>query len=784
MKIGILTLFWGNNNWGGNLQGYALKHFLENRYPDCTVDLIKYRSGVNVIYKNKYQQMLQYGPLEAAAKITEKVIKRRNPAQKLLVKRNALFRDFQQSQLTNLCVYTDADLQELAEQYDCLICGSDQIWNPNVAKPGYFLSGVDGCRKVAYAASIARDALSAKETAATIPLIEKFDYVSVRERTGKNILDKALGGKLSVYEVLDPAMLLPASCWDKLITEDVEKPPYALAFFFSDSSAYRDRLAQYCQSKNLQLITIPHAARYIKGDEAGAGEKQYDVGPVEFLRLFKHATCVFTDSFHGAVFSINFQKNFCVFERDKNTRVSKNSRLYDLLKKFGLSNRLVSEKPDFTKAMDTPIDYDRVNAQLEIYRQESAAYLDMALTGIVPKAPRQPVTIADLKAKECCGCGSCELICPKNAITMQTDEEGFLSPSVDMDKCVRCGLCVKQCVQYSPQEREDNTLHSTYLSYNPDEAIRAGSSSGGMFYPIAKAFIDRGGVVYGASFDGNFAVKHIRVSDAENLQALTKSKYVQSSLQDIYAPLLDDLATGKDVLFSGTPCQVAAVYALAKRKKLLDKLYLIDFICHGVPSPGLWQSYLRTIFGNLQIRSINFRDKQRAGWHDFHFRVKYGKRGDLNESHERNAYMCSFLSDKNLRQSCYNCRYKANAYISDITLGDAWKVEKDYPQWADDKGTSLFIIRSEKGAQLADSANAHLFVRQADYAQWVQLNPSLVSPTGKPAGRKAFFAQYQQLSERGFWKAAGKRSIKAKVKYAAKRTLKILHLDKLIRKLH
>lgn len=782
MKIGILTLFWNNNNWGGNLQGYALKHFLESRYPDCSVDLIKYRSGANVIYKNKYQQMLQYGPLEAAAKIAEQVFKRKNPAQKLLVKRNELFQAFQQAQLTNQTVYTDADLQELAEQYDCLICGSDQVWNPNVAKPGYFLAGVDGCRKVSYAASIARDRLSLKEAAAMIPLIEKFDFVSVRERTGKNILDNALDSKKPVYEVLDPALLLPTGCWEDLIADAPEEAPYALAFFFSDSSAYRERLAGYCQEKNLKLITIPHATRYIEGDEAGAGEKRYDVGPVEFLQLFKHAACVFTDSFHGTVFSINFGKNFCVFERDKNTRVSKNSRLYDLLGKFDLSGRLVSEKSDFAKAMDTPIDYDRVNGLLQNYRQESAAFLDMAVQGIVPKPPRQPITVAELKKKECCGCGSCQLICPRNAITMVTDGEGFLSPVVDMDKCVQCGLCIKHCVQFNPRQREDNVLHSTYLSYNPDETIRAESSSGGMFYPIAQDFIRTGGIVYGAAFDEGFAVKHIRVADEAGLKALTKSKYVQSNLQDIYGPLLDDLADGKEVLFVGTPCQVAAVYSLVSDKKRLDKLFLMDFICHGVPSPGVWQSYLRTMFGNLHIGSVSFRDKQKAGWHDYHFRVKYGKCGDLNESHEMNAYMRSFLFCGNMRQSCYNCQYKAGAYVSDFTLGDAWKIEKDYPQWADDKGTSLMIVRSQKGQQLLARIRQDILLRETAYENWGKFNPSLMHSTVRPAGRNRFFEKFRSMPEQEFWRDMQAIPPKARVKYFAKRTVKVLGLEKALRK--
>lgn len=415
MRVGILTLFHGNNNWGGDLQGYALKAYIEDNFKNTNVDLIKYRSGVNVIYKSKFEQMEQYGPSEVIKKISERIVKRKTPADGLLKKRNELFEQFQKCYLTNDHVYTDEELSELAKEYDCLICGSDQIWNPNVARPGYFLKGIEGTRKVSYAASIARDRLSDKEASAMIPLIEKFDFISVREKTAKKILDGYLKGKKSVYEVLDPALMRTREQWSEFIgTERYETEPYALMFFFSDSSAYRSRIEAYCHNHGLKLIGIPHAATYIKSDEAGNYEKAYDVGPVEFLRLFRDASYVFTDSFHGSAFSIIFQRQFCVFERDKNTKTSKNSRLYDLLAKFQVSDRLVRNAEDVDDVLRKEIDYLKVNAILEKERTTSVEFLKSALGHCEEKQKKKEVTVADFQKKSCCGCGLCAQVCPKN----------------------------------------------------------------------------------------------------------------------------------------------------------------------------------------------------------------------------------------------------------------------------------------------------------------------------------------------------------------------------------
>ena len=779
MRVGILTLFHGNNNWGGNLQGYALKAYIEDNFENASVDLIKYHSSVNVIYKSKLEQMEQYGPSEIVKKISERVIKKKTPVDELLKKRNKFFEQFQNSYLTNKHVYTDEELQELANEYDCLICGSDQIWNPNVARPGYFLKGVTGTRKISYASSIARDRLSDKEARVMIPLIEKFDFISVREKTAKTILDSYFKGEKEIFEVLDPAFMRTREQWSEFIgSERYETEPYALMFFFSDSSSYRSRIEMYCQSRGLKLIGIPHATTYIRSDEDENYEKAYDVGPVEFLRLFRDASYVFTDSFHGSAFSIIFQRQFCVFERDKNTKTSKNSRLYDLLAKFQLSNRLIRNVENVDSVLKKEIDFKKINDILERERTVSGKFLKRAL-GDCERKQKKEVTVADFQKKSCCGCGLCVQVCPKKCIELQQDKEGFYYPFVKQSRCVKCGHCVKKCVRTM---QSNQSLTETYIGYNANEAVRKESSSGGIFNAIVSTFIDSGGVVFGAAFDDAYSVRHIRIESKENISQIMKSKYVQSDLKYVFDELAVELKNGHPVLFSGTPCQVAAVCQFADSLGLREKLYTIDFICHGVPSPGVWKSYLGYISEKSEVSEVNFRDKSHAGWHDYYLHIKYGDNSQMNESHELNAYMRLFLSDRNIRPSCYYCNFKSDNYMSDLTLADAWKIEKEYASWADDKGTSLFIIRSHKGENLLAQCDSHLKLRKSNYEFWSRMNPSLVTRTQIGEGRKELFSDFSKLEEKKFWEKYSRVSKKKKIRYMAKKIAKATGIERTLRK--
>jgi coenzyme F420-reducing hydrogenase beta subunit len=791
LKIGILTLFHGNMNWGGVLQGYALKTLLSNTYKNAQVDLLIYHDGYSVVYPSVWKQLLQYSPTDIVRQGLKRFVRQKTPSIAVRMKnRKQLFEDFTAQCTTNTKQYTKDSLISAARKYDCLICGSDQIWNPNVARPGYFLETVtDECIKISYAASIARNDLSKHEREVMIPLIARFDAISVREKTAKTILERYLPFGKIVTETLDPVLMLPRSEWDKLVRDvPPDKEKYALVFFFSESYAYRKHIAAYCQAHSLRLKFIPFAMqKYMKSDEQGTCDRLYDVGPREFVHLFRDAQCVFTDSFHGSVYSILFQKPFGVFERDKQNKVSKNSRLYDLLEKFNLSGRLVRDVGSLETVMQAPVDYDTLENLLNTYRKLSLAFLTNSIglafstcASCEGESRLECVTVADIPRAVCCGCSLCAAVCPKECIRYEPDEEGFTYPVVEVAKCVRCGACLLRCVGYRP----DSVRHDTpriYLGFHKQPAVREKSSSGGIFHALASNVLANGGVIYGAAMDNAFQVHHIRVDQVAGLMPLMASKYVQSNLREVYPLLLKDLIEGLPVLFSGTPCQVGAIKRMADRETLGDALILVDFVCHGVPSPGIWKSYMQYLLRKGPIREILFRSKVN-GWHDYHFAVTYAQNKHFSQSHELDPFMRSFLSNKNIRPSCYECSYKGDFYASDITLADAWKIEKNYPAWADDKGTSLIIVRTEKGAKLFNEIANSIEMRPTDYSKWAGYNPSLISATSEPSSRSAFFKAYRETETVIFWQMQSKIPVKKRVHYLLKQVLHKTGLGKAARR--
>ena len=319
--------------------------------------------------------------------------------------------------------------------------------------------------------------------------------------------------------------------------------------------------------------------------------------------------------------------------------------------------------------------------------------------------------------KMCCGCKACAQICPRHCITFKEDNEGFAYPFINKNKCINCHLCEKICpFQY---DKKETTPVRVYAAYNKNPEERRKSSSGGMFILMAQNVIDSGGVVFGAVFDETWMVKHIYAETIEDVYPMLQSKYVQSDVGNSYSQVRDFLKHGRIVLFCGTPCQVSGLKHFLRKD--YPNLITVDFLCHGVPSPGVWRKYLKAeIFPlaqsartgknsvlNLSINAVSvitdieFRDKSYRGWKKYSFvvRQKSTSKVDkntvlLSDSHYTNPFMKGFLSDVFLRPSCYDCKCKNGKSGSDVTLGDFWCADKVDEKIDDDKGLSLILINN------------------------------------------------------------------------------------------
>lgn len=338
--------------------------------------------------------------------------------------------------------------------------------------------------------------------------------------------------------------------------------------------------------------------------------------------------------------------------------------------------------------------------------------------------------------EQCVGCNACVQRCPKACIAMVEDHEGFLYPKIDLGICIDCGICEKVCpvIHQAESPKEEP---ATYACYNKDQEIRKQSSSGGIFTLLAETILAKDGVVFGARFDQNFDVIHDYTETVDGLKAFRGSKYVQSRVGETYMQAERFLKDGREVLFSGTPCQIAGLKRFLRKE--YSNLLSVDFICHGVPSPKVWRMYKQSLLDKVeknsvsattktQFTDIQFRDKT-EGWKKFSFAATI-RVADQNTVLQRepfmnNIFMKGFLKDLYLRPSCYACPAKQFKSQSDLTIADYWGIQHAHPEIDDDKGASLVFVNSDRGCSIFDHLQKDIDFIKSSYANAIQYNPSV-----------------------------------------------------------
>lgn len=349
--------------------------------------------------------------------------------------------------------------------------------------------------------------------------------------------------------------------------------------------------------------------------------------------------------------------------------------------------------------------------------------------------------ISALEHLRCTGCGACYNKCPGRCILMEADDEGFLYPVINKDDCKNCGLCDSVCPLLNNPDT-DKQVPNVFAAQNLNQDLRKQSSSGGIFTLLAERTLQNGGVVFGAAFDeGCYSVSHIAVTNKEELDRLRLSKYLQSNKNNIYSETEKTLKEGKQVLFTGTPCEIAGL------KQYLGKEYnhllCVDLACHGVPSQKIWKDHLKQFenkFGG-KISKVNFRDKTHFIRNHRAIQTKEGK--DVLFSQGTDPYMLMFLRNYSLRPSCYRCSFKGDNYCSDITLGDFWGIGNVYPEMQDGVGTSLVITRTDQGLSVLHEIESHLKLKETELCTASRSNTAIIEPVKEPKDRDEFFHNLQ-----------------------------------------
>ena len=735
-KVGLATCYF-KNNYGSKLQAYATQKVLENNNIPCEHIDIKYlddfKKGKSKYYRSQIFNFKfifsKIGML--LLKIKRKLIK--NELSKNLNIRDKEFNSFDKyfSLSKRYTSYSQLS-EECYDRYSDVIVGSDQLWLPvNVVADYYTLNFVpDNVNKISYSTSLGISYIPKKYKKLYNYFLSRINSLSVREDNAVELIKRNFG--LDAKCVCDPTMLLSKEEW--LNNIDIERKyddKYIFCYFLGRNKIHRKFVERLAAEKGLKIVSINHCDEYDKYSDIFADYIPYDVNPFDWINLIYNAEYVCTDSFHGSVFSIILNKKFFTFSRfsDKH-KMSTNSRIISLLKKYKLECRLISGEESINQ-IDTDIEYEIINLKLSNYREESKKFLFEAIT----YKKEKKVTVDDLMKYDCCGCSACEQKCPTKAIDMLEDSEGFLYPFVNEDKCIKCGICIKTCRSINPVE-EKNKKQWGFIVQHKDEQILRESTSGGAFTAFAAQIINEGGVVFGAALVDK-KVTHTSVDNINELYKFRGSKYAQSEIKDSFKQVQNLLNKDIKVLFSGTACQIEGLLSFLGKE--YDNLYLIDVVCRSVPSPLVLKKYMQykeSEYG--EDLTIKFRDKKFYGYNYSNLSLSKGADVKYHAGSSEDEFLKLFLKGYINRPCCSCCKFKKQYRESDATIWDCYDVINYNNQFDNNKGCTRVLIHSEKGRVLFENSKLTFNYFEVNPEKLINNSLELISSSPDHKERSSF----------------------------------------------
>lgn len=661
-------------NYGAVLQAYALHRYIGST--GCKCDVLNYvPEHVDKSYELLSIPKNPQGAVMSAFQLL-------NYSQRKL--RKERFENFRKEyiSLSGEKIRSHKRLIEEANSYDMVVCGSDQIWSPVLHgfDEAYFLSFPEiETRRVSYAASFGLDVIDNSFKPELKRRLEGFTDFACRENAGKAII-KELTQKDSEM-VLDPVFLIDAEEWKKIAKPLNRNKAFNLAYFLSNPGGSPFALKKYSQKSNTEVLSIGFSPR----DFRYGIECDYSLGPCEFLNAVASAEFILTNSFHCTAFAILFGKNF--YTRVSEAKGSRNDRMITLLKELGLEDRIYVDSQADSLDFDKKIDYYAVNARLEEKKQASKAYLNNIIANLETKE-KFIITEGD-----CCACGACMSACPVQAIRIEKNTNGFYYPSINDGLCVKCEKCKTVCPVNSRSDGEKWEDGDFYALWADDKLQRASGSSGGAFGLLADNVIESGGVVFGAAYSDDFRTVYQTSTDKAELGALKKSKYVESYTGTVFREVKAALEAGKEVLYCGTSCQIDGL--INYLDKDYDNLLTCDFLCHGVPSAGVYEKYITNLESRFgKVVNVDFRSKA-YGWKAYCSKVEFESKKTYLKTLYQDPYLRLFFENNVLRDSCYSCK-RLNNSNADITLGDFWRAGQTKIHDSNE-GISLVGVHSEKG---------------------------------------------------------------------------------------
>ena len=573
--------------------------------------------------------------------------------------------------------------------------------------------------------------------------LNRFNHLSIREKAGVALCEKF--GVDNAVHLPDPIFSQKKEFFLKVAQLHQHKnisEPYAAIYLLDMNPNAVNSAVSAAKSLNLKpLFVVADKDRNklssIEGYDYIANEEHRGISA--WIHYCNNADYIITNSFHCLCIALILGKNFIAFNRPGFAL-----RIIDLLERMNLKEKFVMTDADIAKAASIQPNFESIDKELDAMYREVRDYLKNSIRKLHVQDTKR---IDALSRKECTGCLACMNVCPKNCIVAVRDiDTGFIYPEIDETACTHCGLCKKVCPVLNKQatpKHED----IVYCGFSKDSVIRYNSTSGGFFSEFARSLLLQGNAtVYGAAYETPYCVSHIGIEDEKDLPKIRQSKYVQSEMRNTYQNMAKDLKGGKTVMFCGTPCQCAAVHQFMTLKRIdMEKLYLVDFICHSVNSPKAYEAYLADIERqyNDTISQVWFKNKEDS-WQKFSTRIDFKSNNPyyIKNRYEDDFYKGFLKYQLFSRNSCASCKFKGENHFSDFTLADAWGI----PVNCDNRhGISTAIIHTQKGKNLFSAVQERLYFEQKEISQVAKGNRHYALPV-VPGEHSAYF--YRRLGQK------------------------------------